>query len=238
MASAGHSIKRYYKTAAAVRDADGFFITLDERPVTTPGKRPLRVMNEALGDALAAEWLAQEEFIQKHRMGLNLLAYTAIDQTAQQRLSCIEELAAYGGSDLLCYRAEGPAALIARQAAAWDPLLTWVRDKYGAHLRVTSGVGHVSQDTDAVERLRAGFKDADLFMLAALRSAAGLTGSLILALALMAGRLDAPAAWAAAQVDEDWQRETWGEDEEAAARRAGAFMALGHAEQMMRLLQP
>lgn len=237
MISSRYRMKRFYKTAAATLTSGLYVITLDGRPVNTPGKSPLLTPNAALALALAAEWEAQQEFIEPRQMQLNLLAYTAIDQVAANKLACIDEIAAYGGADLLCYRAAGPLPLIARQRAAWDPLLAWGARQYGASLSVTTGITHVPQAPEALLALRSGFTDADPFLLAALRSAVGICGSLVLGLALMEGRLDAAAAWHAAQVDEDWQRETWGDDAEASARRADAFKALGHAGQMMRLLR-
>lgn len=237
MINSGHRKKRFYKAAAATLKSGLYVITLDGRPVSTPGKSPLLTPNTALALALAAEWEAQQEFIEQRLMQLNLLAFAAIDQVTPDRLACIDEIAAYGGSDLLCYRAAGPAPLIARQSAAWDPLLAWAERQYGASLIATTGIGHVPQSPEALMALRSGFTDADPFLLAALRSAVGICGSLVLGLALMEGRLDAVSAWRTSQVDEDWQRETWGEDAEDSARRADAFMALGHAGQMMRLLR-
>lgn len=236
MRSSANRIKRYYKIVAIEPTNEGYLVTLDGSPLRTPGKRQVRLPNLALAEALALEWRTQMEFIELPRMGLNALVNDAIDYVNLNRAAIIGEIAAYGGSDLLCYRAEAPSALVARQMAAWDPLLEWAQQRYSARLQVTRGILHVAQDEAAIAALKVGFKDADIFTLAALRLAVGMCGSLVLALALYEGRLDPEAAWQAAQLDEDWQRERWGEDAEATARRNNGYTALMCAGQMLRLL--
>jgi len=234
---AAHKPKRFYQSAAAIKVAGGYHITLDAKPVRTPGGKTVLVQNKALGEALAAEWEAQKTYIELTGMGLNQLVNSAIDAGASELAALAGELAAYGESDLLCYRAEGPPALVARQAAAWDPLLDWAWTRYGARLRVTQGIVPIAQDGVAMAALRARIAQADAFQLCALRAAVGIGGSLIVGLAISDRHLNIERAWQLVNIDEDWQREKWGEDAQAAANRAGAFAAFAMAGHMLQMLE-
>lgn len=229
--------KRFYLDAAANKVAGGYQVTLDAKPVRTPGGKTVLVQNRALAEALAAEWDAQKTHIELSSMGLNQLVNSAIDAGASELAALAGELAAYGESDLLCYRAEGPPALVARQMAAWDPLLDWADTRYGARLHVTQGIVSVAQDGAALAALRARIARADPFQLCALRAAVGIGGSLIVGLALAEGHLNIEQAWQVVNIDEDWQREKWGEDAQAAANRAGAFAAFAVAGHMLQVLE-
>lgn len=229
-------MKRFYKEARPVALDGGFGVALDARPMRTPLKAPLVVPTEELAGAIAGEWNAQGEMIAREAMRLTRLACTALDRATKERGALLDELAGYAGTDLVCYRAERPASLIERQAAAWDPLVAWTGERHGAALRVTSGIRPIAQPAEAVARLR-GVADAlDIFRLTAAHLAAGASGSLVLALALVAGRLDAAAAFAASQIDEDFQIEQWGVDAEFEARRAALRADLEAAAQAVRLL--
>ncbi|MEQ1888840.1 MAG: ATP12 family protein [Alphaproteobacteria bacterium] len=230
-------VKRFYETAAAVNADGGYHIALDGKPVRTPGGQTVLLANRALADALAAEWDAQRPHIDLPRMGLNQLVNAAIDRGRADRAALADELIAYGNTDLLCYRAEGPPALVARQTAAWDPVLDWAGARYGVRLKVTSGIVAIEQDAPAMGALGAEVLKADPFQLTALRAAVGICGSLIVGLAAAEGCLDAGQAWRTVNVDEDWQREKWGEDPQAVSNRADAFAAFSHAVHMLRLLQ-
>lgn len=234
---AASKLKRFYKTAAASSKDGGYHITLDGKPIRTPGGATVLVRNRALADALAAEWDAQKTHIEFSTMGINQLVNSAIDQGPSDRLRLIDELCAYGSTDLLCYRAEGPTALVARQAAAWDPLLDWAETRYGARLRVTCGIVAIEQDAAARAALQARIAMADRFRLCALRAAVGICGSLIVGLAVAEGHLDIERAWQVVNIDEDWQKEKWGEDAQAAANRAGAFAAFAQAGHMLQVLE-
>ncbi len=230
-------LKRFYETAAAAKVDGGYHITLDAKPIRTPGGETVLVRNKALAEALAAEWDAQKTHIEFSTMGINQLVNSAIDRGAVDRVALADELAAYGSTDLLCYRAEGPAALVARQVAAWDSLLDWAEARYGARLRVTSGIVAVKQDAAALATLQARIAEADRFQLCALRAAVGICGSLIVGLAVADGYLDIERAWQVVNIDEDWQKEKWGEDAQAAANRAGAFAAFAQAGHMLQVLE-
>lgn len=209
--------KRFWKQASATQTDGGWQVLLDGRPVRTPAKAALLLPSRALAEAVAAEWDAQEERIDPRVMPATRTANSAIDKLALQREEVAEMLASYGGSDMLCYRAETPAELAIRQAAEWDPLLDWAETAYGVRLRPTAGIMPVTQDAAALERLAAPVRDMEPFALAAFHDLVALSGSLVLALAVIADRLDPEEAWRLSRIDEEWQIEQWGEDEEAEA---------------------
>jgi len=210
-------MKRFWKDVAI--DADRV-VTLDSKPVRTPGRRPLALPSDALAEAVAEEWRAVGETIDPRTMPLTGLANAATDPIANDPAQFAARLAAYGESDLLCYRADGPPLLVERQAAAWDPLLAWARGRYDVTFAVTAGVMHVAQPDATIARLHEAVAAYDDFRLAGLSPVVTLTGSLVIGLALIKGEIDADAAWAAAGIDEDWSVEMWGEDWQAAELRA------------------
>lgn len=221
--------RRFYKEAGYAGGEGGFRLTLDGRPANTPARNPLAVPSEALAGLLAAEWGAQGEAIDPATMPVTRLVNTTLDGVVPRRAAVVEDLAAYAGTDLLAYRAESPERLVTAQAAAWDPVLDWARDELGARPILSEGVMHVTQPEESVAALRGAIEAVDSpFRLAALHTLTTLTGSLILALAVLHGRLDPAEAWAAAHVDETYQAEAWGRDaeaEERLARRRAEFEA-------------
>ena len=221
MADAARSVKRFYQKATV---GEGNEVLLDGRPVKTPGRASLALPSASLAGAIADEWNAQGETIDPRSMPLTGLANAAIDRIASAREAFAQGLAAYGESDLLCYRAEGPAPLVARQTERWDPLLAWARDRYDIVFEVTAGIVHRPQPPETVARLAAAVGTRGPFELAGLSPLVTVSGSLVVALALAEGAIGLDAAWTAAALDEQWQAEQWGEDAEAvkalAARRA------------------
>jgi chaperone required for assembly of F1-ATPase len=213
--------KRFYKSADVGEGSEegGFPVLLDGKPIVTPGRRALAAPIAALAAHIATEWNAQGERIDPAQMPLTRLANAAIDAVAQARTAVADEVAKYLGSDLVCYRAEGPAGLVERQAQAWDPVLAWAHAAFGARFVQVQGVVFSAQPAGAVEAARAAIP-ADPWRLAAVSSIASLTGSALLALALAAGAYEPETAWTAALVDEDWQTAQWGRDAETLARRA------------------
>ncbi|KEO52765.1 ATP12 family chaperone protein [Thioclava pacifica] len=208
--------KRFWKETSVTEAEGGFGVALDGRAVKTPAKAPLVVPTRALAEAIAAEWDAQEDKIAPHTMPVTRSANAAIDKVTHQHDEVVTHVAEYGETDLLCYRADKPAELVALQAEKWDPLLDWAAQTYGLRLTVTAGVLPVAQSQDALARLRAEVAACDPFALAALHDLVGITGSLVLGLAVARGRLTALEAWELSRLDEDWQIAQWGEDEEAA----------------------
>ncbi|MGE0210922.1 MAG: ATP12 family chaperone protein [Parvibaculaceae bacterium] len=212
--------KRFYKEVAVTGDAPPLAIALDGRPVRTPMKAALALPTRALAEAVAREWRAQGKSIDPRAMPMTRLSNTAIDRVAGDRERIVGEIAAYTGSDLLCYRAEEPEGLVERQAEVWDPIVAWAEDVLGGRFILVAGVVHRPQSDAVLEAFRARLHAFNAFELTALHEMASLTGSALLALAVAVGRLGADEAWAAAHLDEDWQIAQWGPDTEAQARRA------------------
>jgi len=213
------SVKRFYKAVDVRAVEDGFAVTLDGRIVKTPEGARLVVPTRDLAAAIAGEWAVQEKTVRPETMPLARLAVAAIDQVRPRREAVLDRILAYAGTDLVCYRAEAPAELAARQEAAWRPFLDWVNDACGASFVVTRGVMPVAQPAATAEALRTAVAPFDDMEIAALAGATAAAGSLVIALALVAGCVDADDAFAASQVDELFQAERWGEDAGAAARR-------------------
>ncbi len=209
--------KRFWKQAAAAETPEGWGVTLDGRPLRTPGKAALIAPTRALAQALAAEWDAQVEVVDPSSMPLTRSLNTAIDRVSEKHGEVVDVVAAYAGSDLLCYRAPHPEGLARRQAEAWDPLLDWAARAHRARLLCAEGVMHVAQPEEALARLRAAAAAHDPLALVALHELTVLSGSLVIALAVSAGEIPAEDGWARSRLDETWQAEQWGEDAEAAA---------------------
>lgn len=226
-------MKRFYEQASV---GPGNVILLDGRPVKTPSRRDLAPPGAALAAAIAEEWNGQSEKVDPRAMPLTGLANAAIDRIAPDPAAFARGLAAYGESDLLHYRAEGPAPLVARQAASWDPILAWARIRYDVAFEVTSGILHKAQPPATIERLAAAVAARDPFALAGLAPLVTVSGSLLIALALAEGAISLDAAWAAASLDEQWQAENWGEDAEAAAALAGRRAEFAAAFRFLSLL--
>ncbi|WP_323763695.1 ATP12 family chaperone protein [Marinovum sp.] len=227
--------KRFWRVTEIRAEAGGYGVYLDGRPVKTPAKAPLLLPTEGFAEAVHAEWDAVGELIDPTRMPFTRTANAAIDKVAHQKDEVADMIADYGGTDQLCYRAEAPEALRARQDAAWDPLLDWAEATYGARLAVTSGVMHLAQDAAALAPLRRAVHACNPFQLAALHDLVSLSGSLVIGLAAAGGRQDPETLWALSRIDETWQEEQWGEDEEAQAHAALKRAAFLHAAEVWRL---
>jgi chaperone required for assembly of F1-ATPase len=233
VADAAGAVKRFYTEA---RVGEGRRILLDGKAVRTPGRRGLALPSDALAEAIADEWNAQSERIDPRAMPLTGLANAALDRIAPDPAAFARGLAAYGESDLLCYRAEAPAGLVRRQSESWDPLLAWAQQRYDAVLEIATGVVHVAQPAETVARLNAAVASLDPFALAGLSPLVTVSGSLLIALALAEGAIPLGTAWAAATLDEQWQAEQWGEDAEAAAALASRRRDFEAAARFLALL--
>ncbi len=212
--------KRFYQKVDVVAAGAGFAIQLDGRALKTPRKLPLVLVNRTLAAAMAAEWAAQGIEILPASMQLTTLVFTALDAVAGQMPEVIAEIGRYALSDLLCYRADAPAELVARQAISWDPVLTWAEGVLGGSFNRTSGLMPVSQDKNLATAIEARLADGNALRLAATSVLTTLTGSAVLALAVRERHLSIDDAWRLAHIDEEWQREKWGTDADAAIRHA------------------
>jgi len=227
--------KRFYANAGVVEARDGFAITLDDKPVRTPSGRALVAPAREIADAISAEWDAQKEIIDPLTMPFTRFANSVVDAVVDRVEAVADDIAKYLGSDLLFYRAGHPEALVAREAALWDPVVFWAADTLGAHFILAEGIVHVRQPDPAIAAARAALP-ADPWSIAALHVVTTLTGSALLALALLRGVVDQDRVWAAAHVDEDWNIEKWGVDEEVAARRAARLIDFRAAAHILRSL--
>lgn len=212
--------KRFWKEASVEAVERGFTVRLDGRPVKTPAKTLLVVPTKALAEEIAAEWNAQSGLVKPETMPFTRSANSALDKIVPQFDAVVAMLAAYGGTDLLCYRATGPEPLIQRQAAGWNPLLDWSAAELDAPLVATAGVMHIPQPVASLQHLHTLVEAFSPFQLAAFHDLVAISGSLVLALAVTRKRLTPPEAWALSRIDDAWQIEQWGEDEEAAASEA------------------
>ena len=212
--------KRFWKTVAVTAVDGGFSVLLDARPVKTPGKLLLVVPTEAMALEIAAEWQAQQGLVRPATMPVTRAANSALEKVAPQFAEVVGLLAAYGASDLLCYRATGPVELIARQALGWDPLLDWAATALAAPLTVTQGIVPVDQPAASTRRLHDLVAALTPFQIAAFHDLVALSGSLVLAFAVTHDRLTPDEAWSLSRIDETWQAQLWGVDEDAAALAA------------------
>lgn len=227
--------KRFWKAASVRKAGDGWEVVLDDRPLRTPGKLPLIVPTRALAEAIAAEWDAQTDVIDPRTMPMTRSANSAIERVAPQFDDVVTMLAEYGDTDLLSYRAERPDRLVQAQAAAWDPLIDWAATDLRAPLQITHGVSPVPQSKASLLNLRAEVAKLDVFGLTALHDLVTLPGSLILGLAVINGKLDADQAHAASRIDEEFQADSWGRDDEADQAAAARLEAMRHSQRFWTL---
>jgi chaperone required for assembly of F1-ATPase len=229
--------RRFYQQAGVDEAEGGFRVVLDGRPVRTPARGFLIAPSRRLGEAIAAEWDAQGETIDPATMPLTRLANSIIDGVAATPGPVAADVEKYLGSDLLFYRAEGPQRLVERQGHLWDPVLAWAREALGARFVLAQGVVHAAQPEGAIAAARAAIPD-DPWRLGAVHVITTLTGSALLALALAHGRLDADAVWTAAHVDEDFNAEQWGQDQEVLSRRAARAADFRTAARILQAFAP
>lgn len=228
--------RRFWTRAEVVPAERGMTVHLDGRPIRTPLKAAVVMPSHSLAEGVAEEWAAQSDVIDPLSMPLMRAVNATLDKVMPQHVEVIANLAEYGGSDLLCYRATGPDALIERQAEGWDPMLRWARETLGARLVTTRGVIPVPQAEAALNALHARVAALSAWELTALSEFVTLTGSLVLGLAVMEGW--APETiWPLGRIDETWQVEFWGADEEEAARVAARHEAFLQAHRYLTLLR-
>ncbi|MCX7865308.1 MAG: molecular chaperone [Novosphingobium sp.] len=222
-------MKRFYAQATTGEAEGGWRVLLDGRPIRTVGGRPQVVPSRALAEAMAAEWAGQGEQIDPKSLLLRDLADFAIDVVAGDRAAIVAQLVRYAGTDTLCYRAEPDERLHARQLEIWEPLLADAERRWDVHFERINGIMHRSQPEGTLARMARLLEAEDSFSLAALHMLTSLAASLVIGLAAIAPGADATALWAAANLEEDWQAELWGRDDEAEARRQARFEAFAAA---------
>lgn len=228
--------KRFYKAVDLVPAEDGWELELDGKPVKIPSKQHLKMLSQPLAKAVAAEWEAQEEYVNPLTMPLTRLANTALNRVEPDRERIIEEVVSFTNSDLLCYRAEQPVELITRQTERWDPILDWFAEKYCARLEIVAGVMHREQSSDALGSVRNALKKLDSFNITGLHNVMALTGSAVLGFAAVRQYLPCEELWLISHIDEDWQIELWGPDEEEAKRRKLRFEEFSKTLEYLALL--
>jgi len=226
-------VKRFWRAAAAAAAPGGWTVELDGKPVRTPAGAQLILPTERLAEAIADEWAAVDGELKPGEMRLTGLANAAIDRVGADHAAA---LAAYAATDLLCYRANGPPELAARQAELWNPLLTWAAGRYGVQFTVTTGLMPKPQPPATMARLAAVVGTLKPFELAGLHPIVTVSGSLVIGLALWGGALGPEGAWEAGQLDELWQAEQWGEDALAAKSRADRKVSLLAGARMLELI--
>lgn len=229
-------MRRFYREVATRAEGAGHGVLLDGKPVRTPARRPLIVPVPTLAQAIATEWAQQGDDVDTQVMRLTRLATTAIDLMPERRGDAVAEVAGYGGTDLLCYRASSPQSLAERQARTWQPWLDWAERQYDARLVPAAGVMPAEQGPVALHALRTAVERLDDWRLVGLHAAVTTTGSLVLGLAIEREALAAAAAFDAALLDELFEVEQWGEDAEQSARHARLRSDLEAAEQYLALL--
>jgi chaperone required for assembly of F1-ATPase len=232
-------LKRFYKEVGVCELPGGFGVTLDGKPIKTPGKVNIAVPTLALAEGIAGEWLAQETEIKPQTMPLMQLAATVIDHLEANREMIEATVVRFAETDMVCYRADDrePPELLALQKALWDPLLDWLHDRHGVTLLATAGVLPITQPREAIAALAGVVAGMDTWRLGAFQAAAASAGSLVIALALVEGRIDADQAFAAAELDAGFEIDRWGEDALATARRASVAFDLTAARRFRDLVE-
>ncbi|MGI9463127.1 MAG: ATP12 family chaperone protein [Aestuariivirgaceae bacterium] len=229
--------KRFYKTVRVGGGQPPFSILADERSIKTPMKVDLAVPFLALAEAVAGEWDAQLDVIDPARMPLTRLCNTALDRVSVHKPRIVQEITDFAASDLVCYRADSPEGLVLRQQEVWDPVLQFMADRLGVHLVATTGLMHATQPQASLQLVGEFLGRQDPFALTAIHNITTLTGSCAIALAVHESALGGDMAWSAAHIDEDWQIEHWGEDDEARARRAANRAEFDAAVELLELLR-
>ncbi len=229
--------KRFWQDATVDEGAEGFSVLLDGRPIKTPAKAPLHLPSAKLASAIAAEWQAQEETIDPASMPMTRAANSAIDKVVSQFDEVAGLIAAYGDADLICYRAAYPDGLVARQAAAWDSLVDWAATELGAPLKIVSGVMHEPQASASLAALSTRVRAFTPFALAGFHDLVSLSGSLIIGFAAAKSWENPASLWERSRVDEHWQIDEWGEDEEANQAATAKLQSFLDAERFFQMAQ-
>jgi chaperone required for assembly of F1-ATPase len=226
--------RRFYSQVSVEPQDGGFGVLLDGRTIRTPAKRPLVVPRRDVADAMAAEWEAQGEEIDPASMPLTRLVNSAIDRVSAEMAAVRDDIVKHAGSDLICYRAEGPQPLVEVEERLWSPILAAAERALGVRFVLAGGIVHVGQEPRTLAAVGEALAPYDALSLAAIHSMTTLTGSALIALGVARGELSAEDAWLAAHADEDWQMSQWGADELALEARANRWRDMQAAVRLVR----
>jgi chaperone required for assembly of F1-ATPase len=227
---------RFWKEVTLEPTTFGQAVRLDGRPVKTPTGNMLALPTQKMADAVVAEWEAVEKKLNPVVMPITGFANAAIDRIAPDRAGFAAAIAAYGETDLFCYRATAGEALADRQAAIWDPWLQWAQERYGISFVIVEGIMHQPQPAATLEILRGVVAGRGTFELAAMAKLAHLSGSLVATLAVIERAGTAEDIWNAACLDELWQEELWGADHWAQKNRSDRALEFMAAVRFLDLL--
>jgi len=228
--------KRFWKSVDIVKNSDGFGISLDGRPVKTPLKTPLLVPTPALAGKVVQEWEAVQETIDPRKMPFTRSVNAALDKVSNQHGEVADLIADYADSDLLCYRADAPVELVARQATAWDPMLDWMRAEHGVEFTPYVGIMHQPQPEKTITYVRNWAHKLDNFQLTAFHDLVSLSGSFILGMATALNGYAPAKIWEISRIDEDWQAEQWGKDDDAESVSLLKQRSFFHAAEFFKLI--
>lgn len=230
-------MKTFWKAVSVVEEDGGFSVRLDDKPLKTPAKAAFTVPSQGLAQAIADEWSALDDKIDPTRLPFTKLCNAAIDNMSEKAGGVVDALTEYGETDLLCYRADSPEGLVERQSAAWEPLLDWVRDRHGIFLVQTTGILPIPQPDASISAFRSWLGEMDNFELMSCHDLVMLSGSIVIARAVVEAHISPEDGWNTSIIDDIWQAEKWGEDEEALALRAVKSRDFATAARMMTLLK-
>jgi len=227
--------KRFWENVHVVSSEDGYFIKLDDKILKTPAKKQMMLPTEALAKRVAAEWDEQVEEIDPTKMLFTKSANAALDKVSEQFTEVSSLLGEYGDTDLLYYRADSPPELHKRQKTGWDPIIKWAENSFNVQINCGTGIIYIPQNERLFSEIKLKINNLSIFELTAFYDMVSITGSLILGLTIINGRLSAEEAYQLSRIDEVWQLEQWGEDEEAQAAAKQKNVAILHSEEFFSL---
>ena len=229
--------RRFYQEVNVIKLERGFAVELDGRLVKTPLGQPQILTSKDLAIAIAHEWASQEKIIVPETMPLTGYANSSIDRIEKNRESILKEILNFAETDLLCYRANEPIDLVSRQNSHWQPLLDWAADTMKIKLKVTTGILHIKQPLRAIDTLAKLLRGKNDMELAGIISLTTACGQIILALALAKGRIDIKEALVCTQLEQIYQNERWGVDEETRIRQVSLETEIATATKFLSLLR-
>ena len=231
------SAKRFWKVTSVIADERGYAISLDEREVKTPMGLPFIVKTETLASVIRKEWDDQVEHIDPNSMPIYKFAVTSLDRVSTQRSAVVDELSAYGANDLLCYREDRDPKLAEYQDQVWQPFLDWAAEMFSVNFVVFKGIMPGDQDQESISKLRDAVDRFDDYQLSGLHTLVTVSGSLVLGLAAAYNQAPLDDIIKASFLDDLWQQDKWGYDEEVAVRLKNHRKLIEDAHHYLQLLR-